>query len=172
LNCRRHTAFYKGVLEFAALLCDISIPKVVRANEVFSSLLESYGNICSFENDILSLKTEIAKGEQFNLVNIKCNQGIPTERAFQETLQLIWEATFQLVHSADLIIEEFPTNLQLVHYIDSTVDLINGNTAMHSNMERYESKSCVSEHVLSIPQFSTVKEQTEFVYFNLSICLF
>jgi len=146
LNCRRYTVFYEGVSEFAALLCDISIPKVVRDREALSSLLESYGNICSFENEILSLKRETTKGEQFNLVIIKCNQGIPTERAFQVTLRLIWDNTFQFVRSANLLIEELLMDTQLCDYIDLTVDLINGNTAMHSIMERYDSKSCVSQY--------------------------
>jgi len=115
-----------------------------------------------FQNDLLALKKEIENGDPPNtLVRIKIRQGATTKEAFKETVRVIWDATYQFIHLAELLLEEFKGDQDLELYTEIVVNMINGDPTLHSRMKRYTSVSC---EVVRIKEFDTIDKQFEYAY--------
>jgi len=151
-------------VEFAALICNISIDDNVRKSETFKAMIESCADVISFENDLFSLKKEQAQNEKLNLILIKINQGTSPLEAFNATLRCVWENMFQFMHLGNQLMEEFPDQPTIHEYINIMVELMNGNPPLHVHMDRYIG-FCGKQ--VELPRFNCLKDQEFFVYRNL-----
>jgi len=115
----------------------------------------------AFENDVASFHKEHKNGEQFSLLFIKMAQGATALEAFKETIRCIWDATYQFIAFAELLLNEFPGGPQLERYLEIVINLFNGNPLLHSNMQRYVSFSASK---ISIAKYESLDQEFEFVY--------
>jgi len=158
---RRHMSGFAGCLEFAAMLCELNLRDEVRTHPHFRPMCDAAGDAGALQNDIQSFPKEFRQGEQFNLILVKMNQGATPLEAFKEVLRCVWDATYQFIYFAELMLKEFPDDPDFALYLDITINMINGYPDVHHYMLRYPSSY---GKIIKIKEFEDIDEQFDYGY--------
>lgn len=137
LFLRKSTFGAKPLLAHLSIMLNITIGKNIRKNKMFKRYNDAAAKIMAITNDLLSLRKEINKAEESNLVLVKIHANhVSLPDAFVEANNLLNKEINDLIDIGQQLRNAFSQNKELIRYLEMTENAIDGH------LRWYGSKLC------------------------------